>query len=251
MKVEVRQAANVLDLLEFFAERKQPATMAEISEALSWPRSSTFNLIGTLSGRGYLYEPSGRGGYYPTPRWLSASQAVAEADPLPDAVIAAARAIRDSTGETTCIASASGLSAIMLFVAESRQPIRYFAAAGSRVPIHASSVGRALMALMSKSDRDTLYRRMDFDSGSPNAPQSAAEVEHELIEASKRGYHQSNSEFVPDLAGVSVPLPADRRRLSLVVAGPTSRCLEKRSDLYRHIVEALVDHDLSLKNMPD
>ena len=67
--MQVRRAANVIELLEFFAERGGPATLAEIADGLGWPRSSTFNLVGTLLDRGYLYEPSLRGSYYPSPRW--------------------------------------------------------------------------------------------------------------------------------------------------------------------------------------
>ena len=66
----VRQAANALEILEYFARRLRPATAAEIAEDLGWPRSSTFKLVATLASKGYLYEPRGRGGYYPSPRWL-------------------------------------------------------------------------------------------------------------------------------------------------------------------------------------
>lgn len=55
--MNVKQAANVLDLLEFFARHKRPATLAEVAKAMEWPRSSTFNLLGTLASRGFLYEP--------------------------------------------------------------------------------------------------------------------------------------------------------------------------------------------------
>ena len=67
----VRQAANVLDIMEFFAQTKKPATLAEIADHFGWPRSSTFNLLATLSEKGYLYEPRPRAGFYPTPRWLA------------------------------------------------------------------------------------------------------------------------------------------------------------------------------------
>ncbi|WP_164107897.1 helix-turn-helix domain-containing protein, partial [Serratia marcescens] len=43
----VRQAANVLEILEYFAKRKKPATLSEVADDLGWPRSSTFNLLGT------------------------------------------------------------------------------------------------------------------------------------------------------------------------------------------------------------
>jgi DNA-binding IclR family transcriptional regulator len=64
----VRQAANVLDILEYFARTKKPATLAELADHFGWPRSSTFNLLTTLSEKGYLYEPRPRAGNYPTPR---------------------------------------------------------------------------------------------------------------------------------------------------------------------------------------
>lgn len=228
--MQVRQAANVVELLEFFAGRGQPATMAEISDSLGWPRSSTFNLVGTLSELGYLYEPRGRGGYYPSPRWMAVVEQVARADPLPEDLLAALAAIRDRTGETACIASASGVHALMVHVCESRQALRYFAQAGSRVPIQASSVGRALLAQMTPAARQALYRRIDFAAAAPTAPPDAAAVEAELAAAARRGYHQSHSEYVPDLAGVALPLRAGHRRLSVVVAGPTSRCLDRRAE---------------------
>ena len=45
----VKQAANVLELMEYFARRRRPATLAEIADDLGWPRSSTFNLVGTIA----------------------------------------------------------------------------------------------------------------------------------------------------------------------------------------------------------
>ncbi|WP_164076102.1 helix-turn-helix domain-containing protein, partial [Stenotrophomonas maltophilia] len=57
----VRQAANVLEILEYFAKRKKPATLSEVADDLGWPRSSTFNLLGTLTDKGFLYEPASRG----------------------------------------------------------------------------------------------------------------------------------------------------------------------------------------------
>ena len=97
----VRQAANVLELMEYFARRKRPATLAEISDDLGWPRSSTFNLVGTIADKGWLYEPRARNGYYPSPRWLMLARAVADAEPLPDAAHALVTEIADQTGETT------------------------------------------------------------------------------------------------------------------------------------------------------
>ncbi len=231
MMTYVRQAANVLQVLEFFAERTRPANAAEVAEALGWPRSSSFKLLTTLADRGYLYEPVPRGGYYPTPRWLELAEKISAADPLPPALSRLATALRDETSETSAISAVAGAHAIFVDVAESRLPVRYFARIGDRVPIHASSAGRALLAQMSLRERQDLYRRADFTAHSATTPTTPDAVEAALDEAAARGWHQSNAEYTSDLAGVAMPLPVPGRRLSVVVVGPVSRCLDRRAEL--------------------
>src|SRR3546814_2464188 len=107
----VRQAANALEILEYFARRLKPATPAEIAEDLGWPRSSTFKLVGTLASKGYLYEPRARGGYYPSPRWLVLAEAVASAEPLPDQYQRLAQDLMRATGETVAVSAPAGIHA--------------------------------------------------------------------------------------------------------------------------------------------
>ena len=242
----VKQAANVLELLEYFARRRRPATLAEISDDLDWPRSSTFNLVGTLAERGYLYEPRQRNGYYPTQRWHTVLQEIGGAEPLPDEVVSLANAIAAETRETTAIAAPSGIHAMFVHVIESDQPIRYAAQVGSRVPIHASSAGRALLTQMTPDERQAIYRKLRFVRYSETTPMSPDAIEAELIAAAARGYHQSNSEYIPELAGLAFVLPLASRRLSLVVAGPVTRCLPRRAEIAGAIRRGLVRHGLPL-----
>lgn len=243
--MDVRQVSNVLGLLEYFARRGRPATLAEIAEDLSWPRSSTFNIIGTLAKKGYLYEPSQRGSYYPSPRWSAVIQAISDSDPLPRVMRDLVDEVAAETGETTAIGSISGLEVVFLYVCESKHPVRYFAEIGTKVPIHASSVGRALLSQLAPRERHSLYRKIVFEKHTETTPLSIETIEIELAAARARGYHQSDSEFIPDLAGVASELSAQDKKLSLVVAGPTMRCLERRPDTARIIKAALERRGLS------
>jgi DNA-binding IclR family transcriptional regulator len=158
------------------------------------------------------------------------ARAVADAEPLPDAAHALVTEIADQTGETTGVAALAGTSAIFLDVVESTHSVRYFAQIGDRVPVHASSVGRAILEQHSPEERKAIYRKIKFEAFSHTTPTTAEAIEDELREAAERGYQQSSSEYIADLAGVAVPLPVQHRRLSLVVAGPTSRCLTRRPE---------------------
>lgn len=243
----VKQAANVLELMEYFARRRRPATLAEIADDLGWPRSSTFNLVGTIAEKGWLYEPRARGGYYPTPRWLTLARTVADAEPLPEAAHLLAAEIADRTGETTAIGALAGIFVIFLDVIESTQSVRYFAQVGDRVPVYASSVGRAILAQLSQDERRAIYRKIKFEGFSATTPMTAEIIEGELRAAEERGFHQSSSEYIPDLAGVSLPLSIGPRQLSIVVAGPTSRCLERRPATAAIMKEAILHHQPALK----
>ncbi|MFT3762264.1 MAG: helix-turn-helix domain-containing protein [Pseudoxanthomonas sp.] len=249
--MHVRQAANVLELLEYFARRLRPATLAEIADDLGWPRSSTFNLVGTLAERGFLYEPGERRAYYPSPRWLALAQATAAAEPLPPAVHDLAAEVAHETGETTAIGACAGAHACLLEVVESTQAVRFFARIGDRIPIHASSVGRALLAQYDRGERQALYHKLRFERYSDTTPAGAAEVEAELEAAAGRGWHQSDCEYLPDLAGVSLPLPVPQRKLAIVVAGPVSRCLQRRPQTAATIRDAIERLRLQLETTAD
>ncbi|MGB6103322.1 MAG: IclR family transcriptional regulator [Pusillimonas sp.] len=237
--MQVKQAANVLTILEFFAERKRPATLSEIADELGWPRSSTFNIVGTLADKGYLYEPRARGGFYPSPQWAAVIAPIAEADPLPDALLQLAKEVAQETGETTAIGAFASTHVIFVHVAESSQPVRYFAQIGSQVPIQASSAGRAILAQYSAQERQSIYRKIKFERFTDTSPTSIDEVEAEIRHSIERGYFQSQSEYLPDLVGVSLSVPVQARRLSVVVAGPVSRCYDRRPQIAEILQRAL------------
>jgi len=223
MVMLVKQAANVLDLLEFFARSRRPATLSEIAREFNWPRSSTFNIIGTLVERGFLYEPKPRAGYYPTPRWLSIAQDITEAEPLPASVHHLLIDLAAAIGETVHVAAPAGTSVVFLDVVESEAAIRYFARIGNRLPIHATATGRAILAQYSDAERRSVLEKVKFERYQPATPMTVEAVEAEVRRGVDRGWFESSTEFTPDVVGIAVGLPLNERRLALAVAGPIFR----------------------------
>lgn len=219
----VKQAANVLDLLEYFAQHKQTATLTEIAQHFGWPRSSTFNLIGTLTARGFLFEPRTRGGYYPTPRWLRLSQELTAVESIPESLQQILREIADLTGETSAIAVPTGAKAVYLEVIESPKAVRYSAQVGKTIPMHATTTGRALLSQYSPRDRAAFLDKVSFKAYTPTTLMSAEDVELEIERSLKRGWFESNAEFTSDLGGVAIPLSVNDRQFALLVAGPMFR----------------------------
>ena len=219
----VRQAANVLDLIEYFARTKKPANLAEISVALKWPRSSTFNLLTTLAQRGYLYEPRPRAGFYPTSRWNWVLRDIADPEMLPTEICKAADEVARLTEETVAIAAPSGTTAVLLYIVESPHVIRFTAQVGYQMPIHTTACGRALLAEYSPSERATVLKKVRYEKFADRSLMDAKQVEAEIKRGVARGWHENINGFATDLLGVALPAGLRDRTLSIVVGGPVSR----------------------------
>lgn len=237
--MNVKQAANVLDLLEFFAAQQRPATLAEISKHFNWPRSSTFNLLGTLTQRGFLYEPRARGAYYPAPLWAVRVQQIERAQPIPAELHELLRALAEGTGETAVLAAPSGANALFIDAVESSQAVRYAAAPGKMVPLHVTATGRALLSQMRPVERDALLRKARFERYTATTLMSVAEVEQEIRASEELGWFEGHAEFTPDLGGVALPLPLPHRQLAVLVAGPMFRVRDRAAELAATIRQAV------------
>lgn len=238
----VKQVLNMLDLLEFFAERGKAASLAEVSGALNWPRSSTFNLLTTLTARGYLYEPEAKGRFYPTPRWLSMAQAITAAEPLPEQLLRLARDLAMRTGETLCLGSASGQKVVFLEVIPSPQRVRYAAEVGQQVPLHATASGHAILSQWSQSQREAFLRRTTFERYGSGTPMSVEAVEGQMSAGLARGWFRSASNYSVDLGGVALPVAIAGRIYSVTVAGPLNRITGEMSAIAREMHDAVALH---------
>jgi IclR family acetate operon transcriptional repressor len=238
----VKQAAHVVELLELFARLGRPAALAEVAQQLGWPRSSAFKLLGTLVELGFLYEPKARGGYYPTPRWLELAQAVSQAQPLPASLGRVLDEVGRRTGETAVLAAPAGAHAVFLQVVDSPHAIRYAAAVGKRVPIHATATGRALLSLYAPAERASLLSRIRYERYTDATLTSAEAVEADLATSLGRGWFESAGGFTADLGGVALPLRLDGRRLAILVAGPVGRVSGQYASLAETVRGAIERH---------
>ena len=62
----VKSAARVLEVFEYFAGRRTPATVGEVCNALGYPQSSTSVLLKSLLTLGYLSYDQGSRRYSPS-----------------------------------------------------------------------------------------------------------------------------------------------------------------------------------------
>lgn len=185
--------------------------------------SACHGLVRTLAARGYLYEVGPRRGYYPTLRWLDKARLVADHDPLLERIAPVMEDLARATGETVVFAKRAGAATVYLKVIESRHPVRYSAQAGDQRPLHASSIGKAILLQLPQPEREALLAGSRLTRITSNTITSRERLEQDLAAGLKRGWTQSRGENVPDVHAIAVPLRIANEPYGLAVAGPGHR----------------------------
>lgn len=218
---DVKSAKRVLDILQFFAGTRAPATLSQISSALGIPKSSCLALLETLEGDGYAHETAGR--YYLTRRWLYEAQIVAAHDQLTSRIRPTLEALRDELGETLILAQRSGEHAVYLDVAEPERIVRFTARVGQLKPLHASASGRALLAAMEPAERGTLVARLTLERHTDQTLQTAEQLMQRIQAEARQGWHVNRAEHQADTLSVAAALVLHGTPLALVVGAPLGR----------------------------
>jgi len=204
--------------------------------------------------RGFLYEPKPRGGFYPTPRWLSLAREIAAAEPLPEAVVNLIADLGARSGETICFTAPSGQYAVFIEALESQEAIRYSAKVGNRLPLHATASGLAILSQFAPAQRTAVLRKAVFERYGDGTPMNIDAVEEEIRTSLARGWFNSASAFSEGLGGVAVPLVLDERIFALTIAGPLFRIGQRTEEFAEMLHEAVARHlgkDYFAENVPD
>jgi IclR family transcriptional regulator, acetate operon repressor len=234
--MDVKTAGRTVDLFEAFAKLRRPASLSELAAAIGMPLSSCSNLVRTIQARGYLYMLRDRGPFYPTARLLEVARVIAANDPILLRVGEHLTALSEASGETVVIGTIRGKEVLYIDVVESKQAIRYSTRPGTMRPVHANSIGKAVLSRMDSLTRADLLKKLSYKRLTPKTILSAEELEVDLRAATRRGWFGNAKESVEDLAAVAMPVTINGGTFGISIAGPVNR-----------VQAAIDDHVAALK----
>ena len=198
---------RTLDFLELFAEQRRPLSLSEISKCLSLPASSCHDVIKALQGRGYVYEVSPRGGYYPTLRLHQIALAIVAADPILQRVEHHLAALRDATDEFVLLARTSGLKAFYIMALEPSHPLRFLARAGEEVRhIHATSAGKALLGHLPREKLEIFLESHALMRLTPYTATTKEELQRDIVQSRQRGWYLNQDATIEGVTTISAYL---------------------------------------------
>lgn len=144
---EVKSAARTTDLLDYLATKGgEPTRLREIATALGAPRSSTYALLRTLVNRQWVKTDISGNFYSLGIRALLVGTSFLDADPYVRVVVPELARLAEQLDETVHMARLDGTNVVYLATQESHQYLRVNSRVGRRLPAHATSLGKAILA---------------------------------------------------------------------------------------------------------
>jgi DNA-binding IclR family transcriptional regulator len=215
---------RTLDFLELFAREKRPLSLSDISRLLSIPVSSCHDVLQALQERGFIYEITPRGGYYPTLRLFELGKTITENDPVVLRAELVLRELRNALDETVLLAKVNGLSGTYLLTFDPSHPLRFHLRPGDTIAsLHATSAGLALLATLDTGKLEDVLGRIRLVPLTPNTPKTVEELLR-LIEAGRaRGYFINAEHSIQGLTTLSASFAWQHTIYIVTVAAPTAR----------------------------
>jgi IclR family acetate operon transcriptional repressor len=250
--MDVKTAVRVFDVINLFAEVRQPMIYSDIARRTGIPQSSCHALLQTMLAKGYLYAPGVKAGYYPTQRLLHVARDICSEDPLALLFQPLLTALRDATDETVALATLAGNRVVYLDVMESRQKIRYSDEPGGFMYVHASAAGKALLGALSPDARSRLLDDCEpFAASTDGTTIDRATLEVEVAEGVRRGWHRSTGENIEDVAGLARGFSIHGEAFALVIGGPKARLLRNEQRAIAALLEVFGQIPAELVSNPD
>ncbi|MEM9222687.1 MAG: HTH-type transcriptional regulator BhcR [Pseudomonadota bacterium] len=206
------------------------STLTEIAHSAGLPPSSAHRILLTLQKHQFLdFDET-------TQEWtvgveaFRVGSAFAERANLVDASRDVMRRLADDLGETANLGIRHGGDVVFIGQAESHHPIRAFFRPGTRTPLHASGIGKALMAAAGRDEMAEHLRTAELLGFTPQTITAPERLAEDIELTRKRGWAFDNEErFLGMRCVAAAVFDASANPVGgISISGPTVRMADER-----------------------
>jgi DNA-binding IclR family transcriptional regulator len=230
-----------LDVMELLTEHKE-LRAADLVDLLEVSRATAFRLLVTLEKRGYVEQAGERRGWRLGPA-VNDLAAAAGSDDIAALASPALADLHHQTGETINLAVYSRGRVMYTATIESRYPLHMTTTVGEEVPIHATAIGKAILAALPESDWRRVLPAEPYPAFTPNTKRGLEDLVQDLEHARREGWSLDLEEC--ELSGVCVAAavlaPTGHPVAAISVSSVVGRLDEQQRQEYGHAVKSWCD----------
>jgi IclR family transcriptional regulator, KDG regulon repressor len=203
-RLKTVQAA--LDLVELFLNSPKPTLgVSEIAAATGQGKSEVYRLLQNLAEYGYVQEVPTDRKYRLGMKFLQVGQVVSERLSLLNDSSPVLDDLARCTGETVHLVMKTPQGPVCIAERQTAHQLRFFARIGLRLPWHAGSASKMLLATMPREFQEEILRG-ELPAYTAKTIQDADELRTELAGALRNGYTVSCGEMNAGARAVAAPI---------------------------------------------
>jgi DNA-binding IclR family transcriptional regulator len=231
---------RVLDILELFEAEGQPLTLQEIARKTGVPQTTMFRLLFTLQDRGYFELDRRTGTYWPTPRIFNIGRVAVLNNRLRHVAVPFMEDLFNRFNEQVLVAVLSHGHVVYVDIIKPVGTPRLGANIGSIAPVHATSLGKAILAYLPDKEVDEIIAHTGLPPLTRRTLTTPQALWANLDATRKRGYAINDREQEEDLYGIAAPIFGDQGQVvaSICVSGRPAAVRQKDPDLIAGAVVA-------------
>jgi IclR family acetate operon transcriptional repressor len=213
-----------MEVFEFLSEA-QGKSLAMISSEMGQSAATVYRILVTLEGRGLVeFDPNeqlwyiGAQAFVIGARFLRRTSLVDRARPI-------LRKLMEETGETANLGIEREGAVLFISQVETHATIRAFFPPGTLSPMHASGIGKALLAQMDEDRLDRILAAQRFERFTKYTLTDLGHLRENLIEVREVGYSVDDEEKNLGMRCIAAPVfdVSDEAVAGISVSGPISR----------------------------
>lgn len=220
----IQSLERALDVLDLLAGHSG-LTLSEVAERMGQSPSTVHRILHTLASRDVVESDPATQSWQIGPAAFRLGSAFMRRSGIVDRARPILRRLMEHTGETANLGILNGDAVLFISQVETRETIRAFFPPGTRSPLHASGIGKALLAF----GRDEILTRMlnqaPLQRFTDNTLVTAEQLRADVIRIRARGFALDDEERSRGMRCIAAPVFDLTREAvaGISVSGPSHR----------------------------
>ncbi|PCI33670.1 MAG: IclR family transcriptional regulator [Flavobacteriaceae bacterium] len=197
---------RALTIIELLQDCPHGLSLTELQVELGFPKSSIFRITQTLVDRGYLSKSEQPSLFTLSKRFLHVGLSTLSEPSIIEKCLPLMRLLRNELKETVLVGALLEEEGVLLEQVLGTHPFTFMLKVGQRFNLHASAPGKAILAFLPESERDTIIKSMSFNKFNNRTITSIEAFKNELVKVKSCGYGVDYAEELEGVHCVGAPV---------------------------------------------
>lgn len=227
----VQSVERSFRLLEALAGYPRGATIKELAEALSLPKSTIHRLLGALIQAGYALQNEESGRYRASIRMFEVGSRVVGGLNLLSTARPYIERLAARVGETVHLVVRDEVDAVYVHKAEAGS-MTLSSRVGLRIPLYCAGVGKAILATLPVTEVEHIWAGSDIQPRTSKTILELSELKEQLERVRRQGwaFDDEENEVGIQCVAFSLPGPSGRADAAFSISALAARLNQERLD---------------------